>query len=145
MSSHDRVGGRKPGRVGRRRFLVLASATTAALTAPAIAPPGSAAEPVSGAGLALAFRDQASAIAIGRRYLGHFPNEPHDEVLAEGRRLAGETDPAAARSALRARIKQDFERGDTVTLDGWILSRSECRACAALALTAGAVNRGPGR
>ena len=145
MPNHGRVGGRKLGPVGRRRFLALASATTAALTAPAIALPGSAAEPVSGAGLALAFRHQASAIAIGRRYLGHFPNDPRHEVLAEGRRLAGETDPAVARSALRARVKQDFERGDTVTLDGWILSRSECRACAALALAAEAADRGSGR
>lgn len=145
MPNHGRVGGRKLDPVGRRRFLALASATTAALTAPAVALPGSAAEPVSGAGLALAFRHQASAIAIGRRYLGHFPNDPRHEVLAEGRRLAGETDPTVARSALRARVKQDFERGDTVTLDGWILSRSECRACAALALAAEAADRGSGR
>ena len=145
MSNHGRVGGRQLGPVGRRRFLALASATTAALTAPAVALPGSAAEPESGAGLALAFRHQASAIAIGRRYLGHFPNDPRHEVLAEGRRLAGETDPTVARSALRARVKEDFERGDTVMLDGWILSRSECRACAALALAAGAADRDPGR
>ena len=138
MANYGRGGGRKLGPVGRRRFLALAGATTAALTTPPVALPGSAAEPVSGAGLALAFRHQASAIAIGRRYLERFPSDPHREVLGEDRRLAGET----ARSALRARVKQDFERGDTVTLDGWILSRSECRACAALALTAGAADRG---
>jgi hypothetical protein len=142
MANYGRGGGRKLGPVGRRRFLALAGATTAALTTPPVALPGSAAEPVSGAGLALAFRHQASAIAIGRRYLERFPSDPHREVLGEDRRLAGETDPTVARSALRARVKQDFERGDTVTLDGWILSRSECRACAALALTAGAADRG---
>ena len=144
MSKPGPVGGRKPGPVGRRRFLALASATSAALAAPAVALPGAAAEPVSGVGPALAFKHRASAIAIGRRYLGRFPDDPHHEVLAEGRRLADEIDLAAAASALRTRVKQDFERGDTVLLDGWILSRSECRACAALALMAGAADREPG-
>ena len=130
--------------VCRRRFLALASATSAALALPATALPGPAAQRVSGAGLALAFKHQASAIAIGRRYLERFPQDPEHEVLAAVRSLGGETDPAAVRSALHARIKQDFARGDTVMLDGWVLSRSECRACAALALTAGAAGRRPG-
>jgi len=145
MSKPGPVGGPTLGLVGRRRFLALASATSATLAVPAVALPGTAAAPVSGVGPALAFKHRASAIAIGRRYLGRFPDDPHPEVLAEGRRLADEIDPAAARSALRARVQQDFERGDTVMLDGWILSRSECRACAALALTAGVADRGPGR
>jgi hypothetical protein len=144
MAKPGPVGGRKPVPVGRRRFLALACAMSAALTAPTLALAAAAAEPVSGAGLAPAFKDRASAIAIGLRYLGHFPDDPRHEVLAEGRRLAGASDPTVARSALRARVRQDFERGDTVMLDGWVLSRRECRACAALALTAGAADRAPG-
>jgi hypothetical protein len=145
MSKPGPVGGPTLGFVGRRRFLALASATSATLAVPTVALPGAAAQPLPGAGLALAFKHRASAIAVGRRYLGRFLDDPHHEVLAEVRRLAGTSDPAAARSALHALVEQDFERGDTVMLDGWILSRNECRACAALALTAGAANRGPGR
>ena len=37
-------------------------------------------------------------------------------------------------AAARRRIAADFTTGDTVTVDGWLLSRSESRAAAVLAL-----------
>jgi hypothetical protein len=36
---------------------------------------------------------------------------------------------------LRARCRQDFARGDTVLIDGWVLARTECRLCALVALS----------
>ncbi len=126
------------GLLGRRTLLAHAAAVTAAcvLSAPRALWP--IAEPAPGAGLALAFKHRQSAIAIGRRYLSRFPDDAMPGVLARGLGPAGTGDPAAARAALRARVRDDFARGDTVLLDGWVLARSECHACAALALAAGA-------
>jgi hypothetical protein len=120
--------------LGRRTFLLVATAAAAAWGSLRPALPGSP-RPAPGAGLGLVFKHRDSAIAIGRRYLDRYPDDALPAVLAEH---ANTGDPAAARSALRAGIRQDFERGDTVLLDGWVLARSECRACAALALAAGA-------
>jgi hypothetical protein len=38
-------------------------------------------------------------------------------------------------SVLQQKIVQDFEKGDTVMVDGWILSRTEARQCALFSLT----------
>jgi hypothetical protein len=97
-----------------------------------------------GAGLAFAFRHPDSAIAIGRRYLSRYPDDAGARILADDLRRAGADDPAAARAALRVRVREDFERGDTVLLDGWVLARSECRACAAVALAVDAAPADPG-
>lgn len=38
-------------------------------------------------------------------------------------------------SVLQQKIVQDFEKGDIVMVDGWILSRTEARQCALFSLT----------
>jgi hypothetical protein len=123
------------GELGRRTFLIVAAATAAwgGSVRAALRP-----APSPGAGLALAFRHRDSAIAVGRRYLDRYPDDSQPAVLARGLQRAATGDPAAARAALRTQVRQDFARGDTVLLDGWVLARSECRACAALALAADA-------
>ena len=124
------------GLLGRRTFLSLAAGAAAwAGALPAMLRP--LPEPPAGAGLALAFKHRESAMAVGRRYLSRYPEDVRPRLLARDLRRAGAGDPATARSALRAQVRRDFERGDTVLLDGWILARSECQACAALALAAG--------
>jgi hypothetical protein len=127
------------GGLGRRAFLTIAAAAgvggycggTARTGRPPVAQPGPE------AALALVFRQRQSAIAIGRRYLSCYPGDPLPHRLAEALSRASTEDEAAARRALLARVRYDFERGDTVLLDGWVLSCSECRACAAFALAAG--------
>jgi hypothetical protein len=126
------------GPLGRRTFLAHAAAAAVAWAGSVPAALRPLAEPTPGAGLALAFKHRQSAIAIGRRYLSRYPGDRQPRVLARGLGQAGAGDAAAARAALRARVRDDFGRGDTVLLDGWVLARSECRACAALALAAGA-------
>jgi hypothetical protein len=125
------------GEFGRRTFLIVAAATAASGAAARIAlrPTPS---PAPGAGLAGAFRHRDSAVAIGRRYLDRYPDDTQPVVLASGLQRVGTGDPAVARAALRTQVQQDFARSDTVLLDGWVLARSECRACAALALATGA-------
>ena len=124
------------GELGRRAFLMAAAAAACAGSVRAVARPIPG--PAPDAGLALVFRHRQSAIAIGRRYLSRYPGDVLPQALARGLQRAGTGDRVAARLALRARVREDFERGDTVMLDGWVLARSECRACAALALAAGA-------
>lgn len=128
------------GPLGRRTFLLLAvtAAAAAAWGGPVRAGLRAIPEPTPAAGLALAFKHRESAIAIGRRYLSRYPDDVRPAALAQDLRRDGTGDPAAARLALRARVRDDFARGDTVLLDGWVLAHSECQACAALALAAGA-------
>ncbi len=132
------------GQLGRRTFLLLAAAAAAAFGRRPPAWPRATPEAAPGADLAFAFKHPDSAIAIGRRYLSHYPDGAGARALADDLRRAGAGDPTAARSALRVRVREDFERGDTVLLDGWVLARSECRACAAVALAAGAASPAPG-
>ncbi len=126
------------GALSRRSFVRLAAIAAAAAAGPVGAGSRAIPQVLPGAGLGLGFEHRKSAIAIGRRYLARYPDDALPAALAQDLRRAGAGDPAAARRALGARVRDDFERGDTVALDGWILARSECRACAALALVAGA-------
>ena len=132
------------GQLRRRTFLLLATATAATFGWRPPAWPGAGPKVAPGDGLAFAFRHPDSAIAIGRRYLSRYPDAAGARLLADEVRRAGGGDPAAARAALGARVREDFARGDTVRLEGWVLARSECRACAAVALAAGAAAAAPG-
>jgi hypothetical protein len=124
------------GGLGRRAFLTIAAAVgIGEFCGGAVRPP--VPQPGPDGGLALVFRQRQSAIAIGRRYLSCYPGDTLPHRLAEALSGASTEDAAAARRALLARVRNDFERGDTVLLDGWVLSRSESRACAAFALAAG--------
>lgn len=81
--------------------------------------------------------DQAQTIAIGRRYLERHPREA-DPALLSRRLLWGvrTDDIAAVRAAVRRRIRRDLRRGEVLRIDGRTLARSECRACALVALAA---------
>lgn len=98
------------------------------------------APPVSGSALPVAsysltdaaltlISSKTSASAIGRAYLRKCPQETSEEVLRAElcRGLAAEAIDARV---FPQRIAQDFENGNTVMLEGWILSRTEARLCA---------------
>jgi len=96
------------------------------------------AEPSSDAllpALAVLFSDPWGARAIGRRYLARYPAEADADLLKESL-FSGlnDTGPAGLRVRLAERRRQEFAAGQTVILDGWILARSELRACALLTL-----------
>jgi hypothetical protein len=69
------------------------------------------------------------AAPIGRRYLAMTPAERDPALLASriAARVSGKgTDfPAAVASA----VSRDFESGNVVTIDGWMLSRTEAQIC----------------
>jgi hypothetical protein len=81
--------------------------------------------------------EQARTIAIGRRYLELYPREAEPALLSRKLLLGMQgSDPQTVRTVVRQRIRRDLRCGEVVRIDGWLLARSECRACALVALTA---------
>jgi hypothetical protein len=130
------------GDTSRRRFLLGACAAAVPV---ALAPlkPWRAIVEVTGArtpaarlaGL-LAHRD--SARNLGRAALASLPGATAPSSLAAAV-LAGlpggapkldATSDDDLRALVAARVREDFEAGDTVQVDGWILSCTEARLCA---------------
>lgn len=79
----------------------------------------------------------ADALArIGRRYLAMVPAEGDLRLLRD--RLGEFADPAsvlAHAGAFGQAVRRDFEQGNILALDAWILSRTELRAAALFAST----------
>ncbi len=72
----------------------------------------------------------AGVVTIG---LAHMAERPREADLASLLPLLPSPDGDVT-AAARARVADDFEAGDTVVLDGWVLAVSEARAAAVLAL-----------
>lgn len=75
-------------------------------------------------------------VRVGRRYVATVPEESELDLLLsllpelkEGEELAEHL------SSLKDRVAEDFADGKTLLLDGWLLSRTEARAAAVVALT----------
>ena len=84
------------------------------------------------------FRWSESAAIVGSAYLRLFPQEAYVALLT--RELLGgsaDIDPDARSFArnLRRSICSDFRGERVVRIDGWVLSRTEARLCALIALT----------
>lgn len=85
------------------------------------------------------FRHRSSAIAIGNAYLRGHPQERNLQDLlqalfegAPGPDVRGE--PIAGRRYFEKKIRNDFQAERTVTVEGWVLSLTEARLCAAITL-----------
>ena len=73
--------------------------------------------------------------ALGARYLAATPQEA--DVAALRHAILGGSEPATAaalRVQLEARVQQEFCAGETATIDGWVLARTEARQCALFSL-----------
>jgi hypothetical protein len=81
-----------------------------------------------------------AARKVGERYLAQTPEERCTLRLTEALFGGALHHPPAAdalphlRRIIEARRHQDFTRGDTVILDGWLLARTEARLCALAAM-----------
>ena len=81
------------------------------------------------------FSDLDAPRAVGGRYLALYPAEADRAALRAGLIDSAWTlDRKALRAWLVRRCTQDFRNGNTVIVDGWVLARTEARACALVAL-----------
>lgn len=105
---------------------------------PAAPPTSSTVPPPPPARMADALVAMADAlVAVGTRYLETYPDEADQEVLLDSLpALQGEvpTRPGLELQGLAEQAAADHVAGAVVELDGWILSRTECRAAALYAV-----------
>jgi hypothetical protein len=81
------------------------------------------------------FTDLRPPRALGRSYLELFSQERDRAFLQSA--IIGTKRPRDVnhlRALLAQRREHDFRTGDVAIVDGWVLSRSEARACALIAL-----------
>jgi soluble lytic murein transglycosylase-like protein len=113
--------------MNRRGFLIAAWASA---LVPALAGGASGAE---------LFSDPGAAARLGARYLAALaPSRRRGETIAAlalARGVAGMA-PRSRRAQIAAAIRRDFAEGAIVTIDGWMLARSEARLCASAYLEA---------
>jgi hypothetical protein len=92
--------------------------------------------------LAGTLRHRDSAAVLGRLYLDTAPQEADAARLVTliGAAKGPELPPVSTatdeslRASLEARIRNDFINGDTVAVNGWLLSITEARLCALVSL-----------
>ncbi len=79
-----------------------------------------------------------AARAIGLQYLREYPDEGTPEALVSAILDSAPDLPrpiealtvSDLRTRLRRHFAQDFANGNTVSIEGWVLSRTEIRLCA---------------
>lgn len=80
------------------------------------------------------FSNPEHAKAIGKAYLST-PNTAHcRDTLARAAGLDLRSPHIPMREHIRDRSGKDFARGETVIVNGWVLSKTEASACALLTL-----------
>ena len=115
----------------RRNFIIIGTAGIAAAALPAafyflrdVEYDPALADPQS---LSLIW-DTETITDIGNKYRLQIPSEKSERSLVKLLDVPG--------SDLEQIITKDFESGNTVIIDGWILSKTEARQCALFSLTA---------
>lgn len=78
--------------------------------------------------------DNETIKKIGNQYRLQMPSENSERPLVKSLKAAASEASLANSSNLEEVIKKDFETGDTIIVDGWILSRTEARQCALFSL-----------
>ncbi|MCO6412115.1 MAG: hypothetical protein J5I92_05165 [Thiogranum sp.] len=84
--------------------------------------------------------ERDAVVRIGKDYLEAFPAERNVEALMSAIESSFEAVNAAAAdageivTALQQAVRGDYQRGDVAQVNGWILSRTEARLYAAVAL-----------
>jgi hypothetical protein len=122
----------------RREFLwrALAACSAAGLVPARLARAAQSDRPDRAATSAGYFGDQGDAVrAIGEAYLRQIGRDPTREAALAAARGALEVidrsrDQAGAIRALVRAVRQDFERGRSLQVEGWILSKTEAELCA---------------
>ncbi len=71
---------------------------------------------------------------VGNDYLEKAPNEASKRTLVEHLTTDASSDTTLVPQLMEQQIKRDFNTGNTVMINGWLLSITEARQCALLAL-----------
>ena len=82
-----------------------------------------------------ALLDYEQITAIGNKYLEKTSGETNVRSLVEHLTHGISDNNTGLAEALEAKIKTDFEKRNTVMVDGWVLSVTEARQCALSTLT----------
>ena len=112
-------------RMDRRSVLAGALALLGATAAPDRSWPKGAATVAE-----TAARLGADAAEVGRRYLESNGSEANCELLADLVAANLDRDAGEAPEQMAMAASEDFRCGRVVTVDGWLLSRTEARICA---------------
>jgi hypothetical protein len=82
--------------------------------------------------------DRRSAAALGESWINHkrgggtkpgaLPQHLADILRAQG--WSGGSDPAELRQRLNAAVRADYRNGETVTIAGWQLAKTQAELCA---------------
>ena len=124
----------------RRRFITLSTITAFAVGAPFL----NCSEPDLALDKLLAMpqtlsslQDENTLVAIGRAYGASHPDEYSlrklERKLAENN-LSSDTPPNKIFATLDKAIQADFDSGNIMILQGWVLSITEARQCALFSL-----------
>lgn len=87
------------------------------------------------------FCAEEELLTLGDMYLKIQKVETSEDVLIEkllllpDDRLFEPASEAELQSYLTRQIENDFEKDDTLVIDGWVISRTEARQCALYSLT----------
>jgi len=123
----------------RRQFLVFGGLSTLALAAPSAWGPRATARDrgvLARPALMAMLGSPDRVRQLGRRYRVVVPAEDDRETLVAALRSeVGSGSPSTLRSRLDARVRADFATGRTITVQGWVLARTEARQCALFSFT----------
>ena len=78
--------------------------------------------------------DNKSIIEIGELYLKQVPNENSERKLVSLLRNSTSLN-INIDDIVQQQITNDYKSGETIMIDGWILSKTEARQCALFSLT----------
>lgn len=78
--------------------------------------------------------DNETIKKIGNQYRLQMPSENSERSLVKNLKAVTSEVSLANAPNLEEIIKKDFETGNTIIVDGWILSRTEARQCALFSL-----------
>ena len=81
------------------------------------------------------FDDPTEVIEIGKSYLSLNPAHADELVLIEQIKGRFNYQPSSIEANLAKQVIKDFADGDTIRLNGWILSQTEAQQCALYSLT----------
>jgi hypothetical protein len=124
----------------RRNFIALTTLSAAAVSVPFLSCAGSTTEwekKLATPQTLSRLTDENTIIAIGKTYGSLHTEEYTKEALADRLQKDNQGNIAVkdVEALLEKNIYEDLDQGNTIVLNGWVLSKTEARQCALFSLT----------